>query len=79
MRVGIIPWGRPCSILPLHSWLLFDARFVVVGATHGAADLDDPADVAAYARLTDQLEGLAVRDGDARAIRAGVAERYRRM
>lgn len=79
VRVGIVPWGRHSAVLPLHSWYLFDARFVVAGATHGAADLDDPADVAAYVRLTDQLEQLAVWDADARTILARAAERYTGM
>lgn len=79
VRVGIIPWGRQSAVLPLHSWYLFDARFVVAGAIHGAADLDDPADVAAYVRLTDELEQLAVFDGEARAILARVADRYREL
>jgi hypothetical protein len=51
----------------------------VAGAIHGAADLDDPADVAAYVRLTDELEQLAVFDGEARAILARVADRYREL
>jgi hypothetical protein len=72
-RVGIIPWGRHVTALPLHSWHLFDTRLVVAGAASFAADLDDPVDVAAYVELTDQIERHAVWDDEARAILRTVA------
>jgi transcriptional regulator with XRE-family HTH domain len=77
VRLGIIPWGSQCPVLPLHSWYLFDARFVVTGVTHGAFDLAEPADVDAYVKLTDQLEQYAVFGDEARAILVKVADRYR--
>lgn len=79
VRIGIIPWGSPTPVLPLHSWTLFDARFVVTGSTTFTADIDDPVDVAAYVRLTDELESYAVWDDGARAILAEAARRYRSM
>jgi transcriptional regulator with XRE-family HTH domain len=77
VRVGIIPWGANSPVLPLHSWDLYDARFVMAGATHATAKLTDRVDVEAYVRLTDQIEQLAVFDDDARAILEQVAVRYR--
>ncbi len=80
LRIGIIPWG--CNTngrLSLHSWHLYDRRFVIIGFTHGAWDLDQPADVQPYIDRTDELEHLAVWEDDARVILAGVADRYRAL
>jgi len=79
LRLGIIPWGRPCPTLPLHTWGLFDQRAVIVGTTTATAILTEPLDVARYVELTDELERLAVFGDEARAILDRVAERYRRL
>lgn len=77
VRVGIIPWGAPCPVWPLHSWSLYDDDLVVTGGASFALDLTDPDDVNAYADLTDTLEGVAVYGGRARALLKGAADRYR--
>ncbi len=79
VEVGVIPWGTPSTVLPLHSWNIYDARLVIVGATHATAQLTDPADVNAYVKLTDQLQELAVYGDEAREILTEVAARYRRL
>jgi hypothetical protein len=79
IRVGIIPWGTECPVLPLHNWYLYDANMVVIGGKTFALDLTDPEDVAAYVTLTDQLERLAVYDDDARTLLRAAADRYRRL
>jgi len=78
-RVGIIPFGRPAQVAPLHSWDLYDQRFVVVGTLTNTAFLDQPLDVAQYVALTDAVEKLAIYDEPAREILRAVAERYRAM
>ncbi|WP_037081222.1 helix-turn-helix domain-containing protein [Pseudonocardia spinosispora] len=78
-RVGIIPWGVTASVLPLHSWTIFDERAVMAGSTTGVALLTERADVDRYVELTEQLERLAVFGAEARAILGLVADRYRRM
>lgn len=77
VEIGIIPWGRPVPVLPLHAWHLFDSRLVVTGGATYALDLSEPDDVAAYVAMTDQLEQAAVYGDEARAILRIAAERYR--
>lgn len=79
VQVGIIPWGAPSPVLPLHSWELYDARLVIAGSTHATAQLTEPGDVNAYVKLTDQLQELAVYGDKARAILTKVAGRYRQL
>jgi len=78
-RVGIVPFGRPARVFPLHSWDLYDQRAVIVGTTTATAMLTEPRDVATYVELTDELERLAVYGDEARDILNRVAERYRRL
>jgi hypothetical protein len=77
MRIGIIPWGRPSSVLPLHSWEIYDERAVITGSITGTTVLTIRADVDAYLDLFAALERLAVYDEDAREILTRVADRYR--
>jgi transcriptional regulator with XRE-family HTH domain len=79
VRVGIVPFGRPAEVFPLHSWDLFDQRAVIVGTTTATAVLTEPRDVAVYAELTDALERLAVYGAEAREILTRVADRYRSL
>jgi hypothetical protein len=78
-RIGIVPFGQPARVAPLHSWDLYDQRSVVVSTLTNTAILDQPRDIRAYVELTDALENLAVWDHDARAILTRVAERYRNL
>ncbi|MGH3802534.1 MAG: helix-turn-helix domain-containing protein, partial [Pseudonocardiaceae bacterium] len=31
VRVGIIPWGTPATVFPMHTWDIYDQRGVIVG------------------------------------------------
>ncbi|MGH3852184.1 MAG: helix-turn-helix domain-containing protein [Pseudonocardiaceae bacterium] len=79
MRVGIIPWGRVSSVLPLHSWEIYDERAVITGSMTGTAVLTTSADVAAYLELFATVERLAVYGEDAREILTRVADRYQEL
>ena len=79
VQVGIVPFGRPAEVFPLHSWDLFDQRAVIVGTTTATAILTEPRDVAAYVELTDALQQLAVYGADAREILNRVTDRYRNL
>lgn len=79
IRIGIIPWGRVSSTLPLHSWEIYDERAVITGSTTGTTVLTTRPDVDAYLRLFATLEQLACYDDEAHAILNQVAERYRRL
>jgi hypothetical protein len=79
MRIGIIPWGRPSSLLPLHSWEIYDERAVITGSMTGTTVLTARVDVDAYLELFAALEQLAVYDENAREILTGVADCYREL
>lgn len=76
VRVGVIPWGTPATVFPLHTWDLFDDRAVSFGTVASTALLTATHDVAAYADIFGQLEQMAVFGADARAVLARAAERY---
>ncbi|MGH3787957.1 MAG: helix-turn-helix domain-containing protein [Pseudonocardiaceae bacterium] len=78
-RVGIVPFGRPAEVFPLHSWDLFDQRAAIVGTTTATAILTEPRDVAAYVELTDALQRLAVYGAEAREILNRVVDRYQKL
>lgn len=79
MRIGIIPWGRACPALPLHSWESYDERAVITGSMTGTTVLTTRADVDAYLELFTTLEQLAVFGQQAREILARVADHYRNL
>lgn len=79
MRIGIISWGRISSVLPLHSWEIYDERAVITGSMTGTAVLTTRADVAAHLDLFATLERLAVYGEDAREILTRVADRYQEL
>jgi transcriptional regulator with XRE-family HTH domain len=79
IRIGIIPWGRVSSVLPLHSWEIYDERAVITGSMTGTTVLTIRADVDAYVALFADLERLAVYGEEAREILARVAGRYREL
>lgn len=77
VRVGVVPSTGWVDVAPMHGFDLFDERAAVVGTETATAILTSPPDVAAYAKLFSDLEGLAVFDDEARAIVTAVAEQYR--
>lgn len=79
VRIGVIPWGRQSSVIPIHGYDLFDEQVVVTGGETYGLDLDNPNDVAAYVSLTDQLEELATWDEDARDLLRLTVKRYRSL
>lgn len=79
MHIGIIPWGQVSSVLPLHSWEIYDERAVITGSMTGTAVLTTRADVDVYLELFASLERLAAYGQDAREILTRVADRYREL
>jgi len=79
VRMGIIPWGHPAPMLPLNSFTMFDDRLVIVGTTTRVAYLTVRTDLDAYDRLYEHLAGYARYGGEARAILATNATRYRSL
>jgi hypothetical protein len=78
LRIGVIPFGAPAQVFPVSSWTLYDERTAVPGVLATQVVLEAP-DVAPYVEQFSQLESLAVFDGEARAILAKVADRYRSL
>ncbi|HEY2087646.1 MAG TPA: helix-turn-helix transcriptional regulator [Mycobacterium sp.] len=78
-RVGIVPFGQPAKVAPLHSWDLYDERFVVVGTLTNTAFLEEARDIRQYVELTNELEALAKYGPEAREILTKVADRYRSL
>lgn len=80
VRLGVIPWGRPVDVFPLHNIDLYEKangdRTVIVGTLGGTAVLDDPIDLDRHAALLDRLAALAAWDDEARAELARVGEWY---
>lgn len=77
VRIGVIPWTARVDIAPMHGFDLFDERAAVVGTETATAILTSPPDVAAYVKLFDDLEGLAVFGDDARVEISAMADRNR--
>lgn len=77
VRIGVIPWTTMADVAPMHGFDLFDERAAVVGTETATAILTSPPDVAAYAKLLGDLEGLAVFGDEARSILTDMANRYR--
>ena len=63
----------------MHGWDQYDRRLVIVGTMNATAVLTEPADVAIYTRLFDELVAAAVFDEEARTLLAGIAADYRAM
>jgi transcriptional regulator with XRE-family HTH domain len=79
VRVGVIPWGTPATVFPLHTWDMFDNRAVSFGTVASTALLTATHDVAAYDAIFGQLEQMAVFGDEAGAVLAHAAERYRAL
>lgn len=77
VRIGVIPWTAMVDIAPMHGFDLFDERVAVVGTETATAILTSPPDVAAYAKLLGDLEGLAAFGDEARMLVTEMADQYR--
>jgi len=78
-KVGVIPWGTQARVFPLHGWDLYDRRAVIVGTANATAVLTESADVAVYADIFAQMEGMAVYDNQARSVLTRIADEYREL
>lgn len=77
VQIGVIPWGTPATVFPMHSWDIYDQRGVIVGLVSSTALLTNPQDVAAYHEMFGALERMAVFGDEARAVFERVAVEYR--
>lgn len=77
--VGVIPWGAPATVFPMHTWDIYDQRGVIVGLVSSTALLTNLQDVAAYDTMFTALERMAVFGAQARAVFEQIAEQYRSL
>jgi transcriptional regulator with XRE-family HTH domain len=76
IRIGVIPWTTPAYVLPGHEFHLFDDHLALVGTQTATATIKDPRDVAVYAELFAELEGLAEFDDAAQQVLTRIAADY---
>jgi transcriptional regulator with XRE-family HTH domain len=67
-RFGVIPFGVRLPVHPLHSFVIYDDRAVHVENFTAAINLTDPAEVATYQKIFEQLAAIAHYGADARAL-----------
>lgn len=75
VRLGIIPLDTHLPVIPMHGVWIFDDS-VTVETNDSEITTDDPADLALYNRLMDQLWTVAVTGDDARAVILECANRW---
>lgn len=76
VRLGVIPWGTPAQVFPLHSWDMYDQRAVIVGTATATAILTNHQDIKAYRVMFDKLARMAVYDEDARDLLVRIRSDY---
>jgi transcriptional regulator with XRE-family HTH domain len=78
IRLGVIPETRAVDVVAGTAFHIYDDTTVVVGLEVAAATLTDRSDVQHFRQLFDRLSAMAVWDEEARALLAGIADRYRK-
>lgn len=77
--LGVIPWGTPATVFPMHTWDMYDQRGVTVGLVSSTALLTNPHDVAAYDAMFTALQAMAVFGDEAREVFELMASEYRKL
>jgi transcriptional regulator with XRE-family HTH domain len=76
VRFGVIPQAHPVGVFTTHGFSLYDRRTVILGIRTGTSFINDPRDVAEYAKLFSDLEAPAVFGGGAVGVIEQVASGY---
>ncbi|MBM7785539.1 helix-turn-helix domain-containing protein [Tenggerimyces flavus] len=71
IRLGVIPFGKPLSVGPLHGFYLYDDTMVVVELFTAVLNITQPEEIAAYQRTFKHLADAAVYGSDARKVLTG--------
>jgi transcriptional regulator with XRE-family HTH domain len=74
VRLGVIGFGTPCSVAPLHGFWLFDDDRVVVESYSAELTLAQPQEIELYTRTFDALAADASYGRPARAIITAVID-----
>ncbi|PRX48694.1 helix-turn-helix protein [Prauserella shujinwangii] len=73
VRFGIVPQGIPTPVIPMHGFWILDDRAVVIETIDSEITAEDPADIALYHRVIDELWTVAAEADKARAMLARLA------
>lgn len=73
VRFGIIPQGVATPVIPMHGFWIMDDRSVVIETIDSEITAEDPADIALYHRVMDELWTVAAEGDDARTLLAQLA------
>jgi uncharacterized protein DUF5753 len=68
VRIGVIPFSVQLPVIPLQGFYIYDDRAVHVENFTAALQLTQPAEIAAYAKLFDQLAETARYGANARTV-----------
>ncbi|TWD84003.1 helix-turn-helix protein [Kribbella amoyensis] len=68
IRVGIIPFGAPLSVGPLHGFYLYDNKLAIVELFTAVLNISQSDELAAYERVFGHLANAAAYGNDARTI-----------
>ena len=74
VQLGVLGFGTPCTVAPLHGFWLFDDDRVVVESYSAELTLAQPQEIELYARTFDALASDASYGRDARAIITSVID-----
>ena len=74
VRLGVIGFGTPCTVAPLHGFWLFDDDRVVIESYSAELTLAQPQEIELYARTFDALAADASYGRAARAIITSVVD-----
>jgi transcriptional regulator with XRE-family HTH domain len=74
VQLGVIGFGTPCTVAPLHGFWLLDDDRVVVESYSAELTLAQPQEIELYARTFDALAGDASYGREARAIITAVVD-----
>jgi Domain of unknown function (DUF5753) len=59
VRFGIVPQGSGTPVIPMHGFWIMDDRSVVIETIDSEITAEDPADIALYHRVMDELWTVA--------------------
>ncbi|WP_337906103.1 helix-turn-helix transcriptional regulator [Kribbella solani] len=68
IRVGVIPFGAPLAVAPIHGFYLYDDKLVLVELFTAVLNVSQAGEIGAYERSFGHLANAAVYGGEARAL-----------
>ncbi|GIG58633.1 transcriptional regulator [Longispora fulva] len=79
VKMGILPWTIRLPQAPLHNFVIFDERLVVIETMHGDLKARDRTDILLYVELFESLNQVALHGEEAREFLLKVADEHREL